>query len=58
MIDQTTGDKNQKEALDHKAYKKSMMPRFLCRASVKRAKSDEKASKEERQYAEALNAEN
>lgn len=43
---------------DHKRYAESTMRRMLYRASGKKERWQEKASKEEREYVEALNEEN
>lgn len=49
--------KTRSERADHKKYEESTMRRFLYRAGGKKERWTEKASKEEREYVEALNAE-
>ena len=49
--------KTRSEHADHKKYEESVMRRFLYRAGGKKERWAEKASKEEREYVEALNAE-
>lgn len=46
------------EKEQHDKYKDSIMRRFMYRAGGKKDRFEEKASKEEREYFEALNAEN